>query len=782
MLLRTLTAIIGLVVLVGCSNEPDDTTGVDAAADAGNDASGDTSIPADCGSPLCIAPADAEVIGEYLIDEGPNSACIAVTGFNYTVPARLMLDGEEILVERADSLGCLGGTLPEHTPGGEVWVVQGIDADGDGVEDPGTAVESNRLQLVTQPWITGASATEVEVGEELTLTAENLPPDDVPLSGASTRFCQFEMGEPVGNEVTVAVLGDSLGVECGFGLVAGNRGVTNPRNVEDPDVSVTLLPSLDGTCATRPGLPCAVYGRGFGADIAGFEPGARSIEVDGVVVPHDASEWTPVSVTFNPPEDLEPGSYPFKLVREDGREVSGELTILGWGRAPVDSRALGFPTDHEGFMADVPVAFIDEGAGGAIDYRREFFVGHGFGFQGWGPPNPDATTAQHPFLGSSIGSLQPEALPWNFDYPCDRSRFTIIPPVGSFLDDPHIFVMAGARQGHCAWDQAPAFPIEIGVYQSPGTPLFEQNAELLQYEEGRRVALGGIARFVFDSQPPRPDPDGRPGRLVPIVAINDLDAETTQLLRVYDGAVTPQVEEPFAGVGTLHEAGETIYLAGGDDGFTGSIYEITWTENRQVPLPIEGLDAARMPHFAGDADGSLWVTVVTEAGAVEIHRWDPAAAEWALEYEVPSDVPGADRPGLGGSPEGLGWFDMAAFDGVPVVAVPVREGASVDVSLYAPNADGTWSAVYEEIALWEWDGRPCGSYVAIDDPRSTPECPPNRRDIAAASWRRMEGQVRTVQLWSAADAVWVRYDRTDEVDASGHADWVARPLAGRFGQ
>ncbi len=762
-------------LLFGCGESD-----TNAASDAGGDLAGDTVTPPLCDAPPCISVEGEGSTPGLLVDEGPNSACFRGSGFhNFTSP-RVIVDGVEIMVAGGNNLTCLGGLLPEGLHNGDLWLVQAEDADGDGAPDPGSDIESNRLRLVTRPWITGVTPSEVRVGEPITISAENLPPAAVRLNVAHSAACVMVADEPAGGTLTVTPTSDTLAQACSFELTVGDRWANNPRATGDNEFRVTILPTATPGCANRAGLPCTILGTGLGADTGGAGPAARTVLVDGEAVDH---QWSATSVTFTIPEDMEPGVYPVRMIREDGHVVESELRVMGWGRQSIRQEMLGFTAGHTGTLSDLPVSFIADDGSNALMQRNEFYVGYGFGVEGWGPVNPSSTDPLRPFYPGTYIGPEFSSVPWTHDIECGRYRTMLLPPVQDLIDGPPLLAVAGPRRGHCGWeDVAPEFPIEIGVYHSDGAPLFDRFSELLSFPLGDRYGTAGMARFVFDSQPPRPDPEGRPGRYVPIVAIANVDEQTTELFRLYGAELIAHNDEPYAGIGTLHEAGEYLYLAGGEDGFTGTMYEVGWSESREIPPPIDGLPPERMPHFAGGRDGTLWVVVVRESGAVEIHRWFPDRSEWVFSWTVPNTVPGADRPGLGDNPAALGFFDMAVFEGRPVIATAVRAGASLDAALYATDPDGGWYPLYEEIALWEWEDRPCGGWVPAGDPRSTPSCPPNQHEIYAPRWRRMEGVVESLRLWSAEDAVWVRYRRSDDQIAQGHADLVARPLTGVYGR
>ncbi|MCB9694395.1 MAG: hypothetical protein H6736_21505 [Alphaproteobacteria bacterium] len=742
-------------------------------------------VPSACATPICISVSpDGQETGT-LIASTEVRVCFWSTGLATQPPARVVVDGVELGVSAEDGAStCIGaGDLPERLPSGEIWVEQGTDLDGDGADDPGSTQRSNRLPIVTPPWVEAITPEEAVSGEEVTVTLANVP------TAVSWEITASPMGTVdvltrTPQVATVTPLWDSRGNACAIDVTAGRVETGAPAAVPRAESPVLHVGArLDHPCNAAPGAPCDLVGVGFGTPDG--EPTLQNpwttgqpatLAIDGVdVPPGPGSVWSPNTVRFVMP-DLDAGPHVATLTTATGEVLTTEVTTLTWTRHALVPPTPGWSYDHEGAMFAATVGFTVPPFG-ALETRQVAFVPSIYGnnlHTVFGVPHPDL-----PFAAPS------HTIPtvWQWDA-CTRPRATgIRDAVALATADPH-FVIAGRIRGlpvTVDWDGLPSRTCEA---LDPDPDLGGMNIETVGEDApgrwpawsedrhtGDRAVVAGLARFDFGVDPPIPDPQGRPGREVPILALRDDLAGTTEMFVASGAPLTPLYTGPLTGRGTLHEAGEVLYLAGGEHGFDGLIHALRWDGHSPVAPPVAGVSPGQLPAFTGSADGRLWSLVVGADGVVSLHVYDPVADLWSLHSTVPEAVVGAPATALAVDPSAHAVADVAVVGDTPALAVLRDVPTGVRLVVVAWDGD-SWEDVGEPINGLREEPEVCVAH-ASDDLPPDPACPVGLARIATSGLRAFEDVPSEVRLLATDDGLYVRY-LTD--DAAGTHAWVAARL------
>lgn len=722
-----------------------------------------------CGEALCISTSADTFEEGTLVLTSLTQACFWGSGFGSNPPPRIIVDGAVLGLGGGNGGTCLSAAdLPVHLPSGELWVEQGTDEDGDGEPDPGSVVASNHLPLITPPWLTGADRTEATSGEPVVLGVENLS-DAVPWTVYGARGCGVDVLASTADTITITPLWDSREDLCPLWIETG--WATGMSNASIPDEAPVLevLPRLDLSCHAAPGEACTIHGVGFGTPDA--DPGLATawaagqdatLTLDGTLyAPGPGDGWGPNGVGFTMPA-LPAGAHRVVLTTAYGRTVEADVTTLRWTRKSLVAPAPGHSYDHEGALFAVAVGFTVPPFG-ALETRQVAFAPAEFGGNTHvvtGIPHPEL-----PFAATS----HTMGVVWEWDA-CTRGRGT---GVRDALDlahaDPH-FIIAGRSRGPAQvvdWDGLPARTCElsddIGVTgeEAPG----RWSAFSAEVTGSLRTVVAGLARFDFGVDPPVPDPLGRPGREVPILAVRDDLAGTTELFLAY-GPPSDSLFGPLEGRATLHEAGEVLYLAGGEPGFDGVLHEVQWTSERTIPTPIP-VGPDQLPAFTGSPDGRLWSLALDDDGTAAIWSWDPEDSVWSYQCAVPEDVLGASTAALAVDPLAHTVADLAVLDGTPVLAV-YRE-VPTGVRLVVVAWDGAdWVDVGEPITGLRVESFHCFEHAGPETVEA--DCPAGTGRLPVSGWRTFEDVPSEARLLATDDALYVRY-MSDE--GASRKAWVA---------
>lgn len=673
--MRHLFSLLVLTLAVGCG-DPSSATNPDdvGAADTGT-ADSSTDLPPDgpytqCGGAVCIS-SSAEGYSEDPVRaatvENPELAALPVCVYSrgLTGAAEVYASGTLMVASRAGDRLCFQPTdLADRTPDSEVWIVLGEDADNDSAIDPGTGVESNHLPLVTPPWIDSLSAASTTPGEELVVTGGNFGNGSELIASGAGSGCLPVVVDTTATTATVVLEGVSGESACSVRLEKRATGQQYSGTLD-----FDLEPAVWRGCINYAGGVCGIAGAGFG-----FVNGPRdhtrttwdddapvSVTIGGVDAERVSdSSWTPGFIEVNLPDSLGPGIHDVDIETAWGHTVTATAEVLSWGQVHLDRDS--FDQDHEGtmsaFMSEIVVA-QDQGVASFAELT---------GFTA-GRPQFNGVVAGD----SSLPGIQ-------FD-PCTRPRVMAV-AFRESVGDPTPTIQIGRRGGagtddgtgrDCTfWDD----PHMASIGFSAEVPGGGGGSGQIQTPSGTVPFVAGAARYLFDVVwgLDHPDPPARVNS-IPVVAIYDASTDSTELLQTYGGTIEPLLDAPLAGRGTLHEAGNTIYFAGGEADWSGDIYEIPWREAAVVPMPVDGLDPERVPIFSASPDGDLWAIAVLEDGTIALHRWAGNGGPWSHVTDIPSGTPGTNAAGLADNPERLGVNDLAIYHGRPVIAAHERSDA-----------------------------------------------------------------------------------------------------------
>ncbi|MCB9673377.1 MAG: hypothetical protein H6734_28195, partial [Alphaproteobacteria bacterium] len=222
---------------------------------------------------------------------------------------------------------------------------------------------------------------------------------------------------------------------------------------------------------------------------------------------------------------------------------------------------------------------------------------------------------------------------------------------------------------------------------------------------------------------------------------------------------TPLYAAPLDGRGTLHEAGELVYLAGGEPGFDGILHELGWSSERTIELPLPGLTPDRMPAFSGSTDGRLWSLVIEPTGVASVRVWDPVASAWSLHSVVPPDIVGADEATLAVDPTVHAVNDLAIYGSSPVLATYRTVPTGVRLVVVAWDGSG-WVDVGEPLNGLREETEACLPHETGNVPPH-PACERGEGRYAVLGLREVEDVPASARLLTTDDAIYVRYDTDD---------------------
>lgn len=712
-------------------------------------------MAAPCAEPICISTRADRHETSTLIATSGTPAVFHVSGLGTQGgAARVVIDGVHVLdLDKDGEAFVRAPDVPARTPSGELWVEQGGRV-------------SNRLPIITPAWVTSVSSEHARSGEEVTVVIANAPPVGVDWRVVSGSGCSLQQIAKSGDTATVTALWDSDGTRCALGV---EIGLPDTSSFIDPGApGFTLVPTLTASCHGLPGEACRLVGTAFGVPrTAGWtDDSVGVVTLDGIAIALGGGRvWSANTIQFPIPE-LAPGEKPLVVTRSDGLAVEGTITVLGWQRVGGPDLTTRVPLDHEGTMTDVTVGFLGPGNAFVTTEVLLSLQHHGSHTELVPFPNPELPSGR--YAGGRVDRIR------DYDI-CSRPRATAIPPNLDRVAGAPAVLVAARRRGAAEdvdWDGLASRPCEPGesvlldAEALPGSwPAFSIELEAAGGEQAPRVLEAGLARFSFASDPPIPDPAGRPGRWVPVLGIRDDRARTTALHLVYSDTPEPLLAAPLEGRGTLHEAGERIYLAGGEPGFDGFIHEVRWRQSSRVEPPVPGLSPSAMPVFSGDPRGRLWVLAMEGGGAV-LHVYEPGGASWSRVAEVPEElaVGASDLAVLGETPFLAGHRDVGLDD----------DSASDRELLVHAFVDGGWRLVHEPVARFRVQSHVCVGRASTEVPPD-PDCGRGLARVHLDALQPTPGAAAEGRLWATTEDLYVRY-RVRHGDA--RFAYVARLVGG----
>lgn len=198
----------------------------------------------------------------------------------------------------------------------------------------------------------------------------------------------------------------------------------------------------------------------------------------------------------------------------------------------------------------------------------------------------------------------------------------------------------------------------------------------------------------------------------------------SDLLKLTNAETQLTVVASAAALGTLHQAGSTLFLAGGDPLWSGELFRVD--AEAFVPIdppwstPPAGLPF--VPFFATDGQSRLVTLADGAGGDPVVVSWSPGTSTWTEVAPVPADlgvpVSSALDTSYGDlllttSPDGAGGDRLFAWQRSGSTWTPLHEDLveSPGCSRKLLRAEAVWIGPGKPLVLWQTD-LPCGLETA----------------------------------------------------------------------